>query len=139
MSKILYHCPLCANPLQVTEVSCPSCKTLIRGVFENTCPFCQLSDEHRRFLEVFLQCRGVLQEVGKALGISYPTVRARLDALLETLGYTSPPPPPEAPRLEPSEPLAILQDLEQGRITVAEALRLLRGEKSNNPPSGKTQ
>lgn len=129
MSKILYHCPICTSPLQVTEVSCPSCKTLIRGVFENTCPFCHLSEEHRYFLEVFLRCRGVLQEVGKALGISYPTVRARLDALLEALGYTTPPTPPETSPLEPSERLAILRALEQGRITVGEALHRLRGEK----------
>ena len=42
-----------------------------------------------RFLELFLRCRGNLRDVERTLGLSYPTVRARLDALLASLGYTA--------------------------------------------------
>ena len=63
----------------------------MRGHFE-LAPYRNLDAEQIRFLETFLRCRGVIRDVEAALGISYPTVRARLDALLNALGFADGPP-----------------------------------------------
>ena len=86
----LTSCPNCERPLQVTEMSCPACDLRLRGHFERAgCKFCELDEEQRRLLDVFLSCRGVIREMEKALGVSYPTVRGRVDALMAALGYAT--------------------------------------------------
>ena len=47
--------------------------------------FALLPKEHLDFLRLFVKTRGNLKEVERILGVSYPTVRARLDALLKAL------------------------------------------------------
>ena len=49
--------------------------------------FALLPKEHLDFLRLFVKTRGNLKEVERILGVSYPTVLARLDALLKALGY----------------------------------------------------
>ncbi len=80
-------CPLCSGPLEVTEASCLDCGVQMRGHFE-LAPYRNLNAEQLRFLETFLRCRGVIRDVEAALGISYPTVRGRLDALLNALDFS---------------------------------------------------
>ena len=80
-------CPLCSGSLEVTEASCLDCGIQIRGHFE-LAPYRNLDPEQLRFLETFLRCRGIIRDVEAALGISYPTVRGRLDALLNALGFS---------------------------------------------------
>lgn len=117
------RCPVCQAELEVKRLECPSCGTGIDGTF-GLCKFCRLSLEQREFLEVFLVSRGNIREVERVLGISYPTVRGRLNALLEALGY-----PAEAGEGgEVRTKRDILQSLNQGEIDVDEALRLLRKE-----------
>ena len=92
-------CPLCSGTLEVTEASCLDCQVQIRGHF-SLAPYRNLDAEQIKFLETFLRCRGVIRDMEAALGISYPTVRARLDALLSALGFADGPyaePPPPAP------------------------------------------
>ena len=117
MARVLSKCPVCQGELTVTELACQSCGTRIQGSF-STCRFCRLDAEQVMFLEVFLRCRGVIRDVERLLGISYPTVRAKLDSLLEALGLV-PQPESRASRME------ILGDLEAGRITVDEAVKRL--------------
>jgi hypothetical protein len=69
---------------------------------------------------VFLQSRGNLREVERHLGVSYPTARARFDALLQRLGIQ----PVAEPRPNPS--LAVLDRLARGEIDVEAAMRELR-------------
>ncbi len=92
-------CPLCSHPTEVTEVSCESCGVQIRGKFTPG-RFDRLDVEQVRLLETFLRCRGVIRDMEAALGVSYPTVRGRLDALLSVLdladGPKAPAPPPPA-------------------------------------------
>jgi len=82
---VISQCPLCGERALVTEVSCPACDIHIRGQFTLS-RYDSLTVEQGQFLETFLRCRGVIRDVEAALGISYPTVRARLDGLLGTLG-----------------------------------------------------
>ena len=53
--------------------------------------FDYLSDEELYFTETFIRCRGNIKEVEKELGISYPTVRSKLDAVIKKLGYETEP------------------------------------------------
>ena len=79
-------CPLCSGALEVTAIHCLECGVEMRGQFA-LAPYRNLDAEQIRFLETFLRCRGVIRDMEAALGISYPTVRARLDALLSALGF----------------------------------------------------
>ncbi|RYG23050.1 DUF2089 domain-containing protein [bacterium] len=76
--------PVSGGPLVITELQSPDTGTTIRGRFEMP-RFAQLSPDQARYLETFLRCRGMLNSVERELGISYPTARARLDAVLKAL------------------------------------------------------
>ncbi len=107
----------------MTQLTCTECGTSLQGRFIN-CKFCTLEPEHLQFLEVFLRNRGMLAGVERELGISYPTARNKLDALLLALGI-APLPQAENGELE-AQRKQILDMLEQGEITAEEAARKLR-------------
>jgi hypothetical protein len=123
MRRTVSQCPVCDSPLAITELRCRGCGTALRGDFPLTrCDFCALPPEQLKFLELFLRCRGNLRDVERTLGLSYPTVRARLDALLAGLGYTAAETPPsEDQRRE------IVDALNAGRLSTAEAIAMLEG------------
>jgi hypothetical protein len=121
MRRTVSECPVCDSPLAITELRCRSCGTALRGEFPLTrCVFCTLSPEQLQFLELFLRCRGNLRDVERSLGLSYPTVRARLDVLLATLGYTT-----AEEVTSPDQGREVLEALEAGRMTAEEAIALL--------------
>lgn len=78
-------CPICSGELAVTRLHCRSCGTTLEGDF-NVGRFARLSRDQFALLESFLRSKGNLKEMERELGISYPTVRARVDALLRALG-----------------------------------------------------
>jgi hypothetical protein len=78
-------CPICGGELAVTRLHCRSCATTLEGDF-NVGRFARLSREQFALLESFLRSKGNLKEMERELGISYPTVRARVEALLRALG-----------------------------------------------------
>ena len=128
MRKILEACPSCGENLEVTELTCPSCGTIIRSRYA-PCPFCRLAPESLRFLETFVQCRGNIKEMERALGISYPTVRGRLDAVIRELGYEVEAEPEISEKELSSRRKEILDQLDQGEITASEATKRLAGLK----------
>ena len=127
-------CPLCSGALEVTETSCLDCQVQMRGHFALT-PYRNLDAEQIRFLETFLRCRGVIRDMEAALGLSYPTVRARLDALLSALGFDSGPyaetPPAPTPAPMTAASLAarrkeILNAIENGTMDADAGLNALQ-------------
>ncbi len=118
MHEVGFRCPACAATLEVERLSCPTCHTAVEGRF-CLCPLCRAGGEERDFALTFLRCRGSIKEVERALGISYPTVRARLEELLARLEA------PPAPDDGMVRRVAILEDLRDGRIAQDEALRRL--------------
>jgi hypothetical protein len=80
------QCPICHNEFTVSSLTCSHCNSRLEGKFA-TCKFCQLPQEQLEFLEAFVKCRGNIKDIEVALRISYPTVRNRLDNLIEALGY----------------------------------------------------
>jgi hypothetical protein len=91
----------------------------VRGEFDLS-ELSTLPVEEENFLRVFLAARGSVKEVGAQLGISYPTVKARLESLLNSLGLGSMRAAARERRLE------VLQRLERGEIKAGEAVAQLR-------------
>lgn len=89
---------------------------MVDGEFE-PCAVCRLDHELRTLFEQFLDARGNLKDVQRTLGVSYPTVRQRIDVMFRELGR------PSATEIVPKE---VLRRLREGQITVEEAERLLR-------------
>ena len=116
------HCPVTGGPLEVTRLECAESGVRIEGRFQPN-EFALLPAEQLEYLRLFVRVRGNLKEVERILGLSYPTVRARFETLLRTLGYEAHESLPDA-RLERAE---ILSRLEKGEIGAEEATRLLQG------------
>ncbi len=83
---VISTCPVCAHELAVTRLHCQSCGTTLEGDF-SVGRFGRLNREQLTLLESFLRSRGNLREMERELGISYPTVRARVEALVRALGF----------------------------------------------------
>jgi hypothetical protein len=134
---VIATCPVCAGELAISRLHCRTCGTTLEGEF-GVGRFGKLSREQLALLESFLRSRGNLKEMERALGISYPTVRARVESLVQALGLSD---GEAAPGLDHSEgdsaaegtPRAvgrrsILERLAKKEIdaaTAAEALRAL--------------
>ncbi|WP_427340684.1 DUF2089 domain-containing protein [Caloranaerobacter sp. DY30410] len=116
--EVIGRCPVCSNELDVTKLHCDYCNTTIEGKF-SLCKFCKLNDEQKYFVEVFIKNRGNIKEIEKELGISYPTVRNKLENVIEALGYS----PKYTPKIDRKE---ILAKLSTGEITAEEAVKLLK-------------
>jgi len=111
------NCPVCSEKLALTRLACPACSTELSGAFA-TCEFCALSDDDREVLRVFLASRGNMKELERHLGVSYPTARARFDALLAKIGIERPA-QPAASRIE------LMDQVARGEIDIDTALARL--------------
>ncbi len=118
------QCPVCSQELHVTRLQCRNCGTGIDGRFRLD-RFARLSGDQLGFLEVFIKNRGIIKDVEAELGISYPTVRARLDEVIRALGF----PAANEDGLRPSqareERRQILEALRGKEISADEAARRL--------------
>ena len=83
---VISTCPVCSGELGVTRLRCRSCGTTLEGDF-SVGRFARLDRDQLALLESFLRARGNLREMERELGISYPTVRSRVEALVRSLGF----------------------------------------------------
>ena len=133
MSRQVTQCPVCDAPLRITELSCSHCTTKLHGDFPPA-PLARLSGEHQRFIETFVRSRGIIRDVERALGISYPTVRARLDAAVAALeaataedrADTALAVATEAREDRESRRRSLLRQVEAGTLTAGDAADALR-------------
>lgn len=116
--KILSKCPVCSSRLKVTRLKCDRCSTVVENQFELS-KFDYLNSEQLSFIEVFLKSRGNIKDVEKELGVSYPTVRAKLDEVIMALGYSVVKQKPSTDKKD------VIDLLEKGEITADEALKML--------------
>mgnify|MGYP001104981319 FL=1 len=123
MNTLPTRCPLCGGEVTVTRIYCRDCDTTIEGRFSGG-PFSQLTPEQLGFIETFVRCEGKITRMEIELGLSYPTIRNRLLEVIRALGYE--PGGEETARLSEAERQRILEDLDQGRISAEEAMRLLQ-------------
>ncbi|MFI5272313.1 MAG: DUF2089 domain-containing protein [Ktedonobacterales bacterium] len=141
------RCPVCSATMTVTRLSCAQCGSSLEGTFRLTGgapegasgksgPLAARGEAEARFgrlarldrtqiefVETFLRCRGVIKNVEDMLGISYPTVKARLATVLDALGFAPDDEPQPAGRRRARR--EILADLAAGRISTEDAHRLL--------------
>jgi hypothetical protein len=111
-------CPVCNHRLATTRLTCPECSTELSGAF-TSCEFCVLTDDDRDLLRVFLASRGNMKELERHLAVSYPTARARFDALLAKIGIDRAPSAPSPTRVE------LMEQVARGEINIDEALTRL--------------
>lgn len=116
--KVLSKCPVCSGKLKVVKLKCDKCSTIIENNFKLS-KFEYLDLEQLNFVETFLKCRGNIKDVEKELGISYPTVRAKLDDVITALGYS-------AVKKQAVNSKEIIDMLEKGEITPDQAVNMLK-------------
>lgn|SRR5690606_31009182 len=115
------QCPTCGSALQIQELACPTCSTIVRGRWAAN-PFSRLTDDQQTFLLLFVRSRGNLSDVERTLGVSYPTVRGKLEDIIAALEEPEPAPAP-APSTEREK---ILERIARGELTVDEGMAQLR-------------
>jgi hypothetical protein len=124
-------CPVCGDTMHIARLECDNCGTAMEGHFLLSA-LSRLSADHLEFLESFIRNRGVIKDVEVDLGISYPTVKSRLEDVIKSLGYSS-----AEDRLRPSqvreERRTILEQLRTKKISSEEAARklMILGERSS--------
>ena len=128
---VISTCPVCASELAVTRLHCRSCGTSLEGDF-SVGRFGRLNRDQLALLESFLRSRGNLREMERELGISYPTVRSRVEALVRALGFGSradaedveePAPDPSTP---PQTRAGILEALSRHELSAEDAATAIR-------------
>jgi len=131
MHEISGVCPVCGDRMVVTRLQCSNCHSALEGTFTmggatsvERSRFDRLTRDQLEFVEAFVRCRGIIKNVEDMLGISYPTVKARLNAVIEAMGFN---PDEEQPRAEARRSRReVLADLAQGKISTDEAQELLK-------------
>jgi hypothetical protein len=98
---VISTCPVCEGELAITRLHCRTCGTALEGEF-GVGRFGRLSREQLALLESFLRSRGNLKDLERELGISYPTVRGRVESLLRALGLADDEETPQAHAPEPT-------------------------------------
>ncbi|MFO8008783.1 MAG: DUF2089 domain-containing protein [Candidatus Brocadiia bacterium] len=111
-------CPICGQPMETVRYRCRDCDTTLEGEFRLP-PLARLSLEEQAFVTAFVRVHGNIKRMEELFGISYPTVKNRLNALSEKL---------DAAFQAPEQPGAVLARLDAGEITVEQALNLLGGQ-----------
>jgi hypothetical protein len=128
---VISTCPVCSSELSITRLQCRGCGTAIEGDF-NVGRFGRLSREQLSLLESFLRARGNGKELERELKVSYPTVRARIEALVRALGLSDGDEGEDGlGRSGESTEMRrdVLERLARHEITADEAAVLLRGRK----------
>src|SRR5215471_14597986 len=142
------NCPVCGNGMVISRLSCRNCGSALEGSFslreqssgsdphlwqigapDDEARFgrlARLDGPQLEFIEIFLHCRGIIKNVEDMLGISYPTVKARLANVLATMGFGPEEDLPVADRRRMRR--EILAELAAGRMSTDEALQILAHE-----------
>ena len=115
ISKV--HCPDCDKAMTLTAATCTGCGLKLEGDFEVSA-LGHLTEEEQVFVVAFLRHHGSIRQMERILGISYPTVKNRLRAIVGRLDETFTAPSPNS---------VVLEQLSRGKITVDEALERLEG------------
>ncbi len=113
LTKLTGGAPLTVERVKVKDIA-------IEGSFDLP-PLAQLTMEDQTFITAFVRSHGSIKEMEQQFGISYPTVKNRLNAISRLLEFVEINPP--ASRNE------VLEELDRGRITVDEAVQKMRGSR----------
>ena len=115
-------CPGCAGGLGITAVACAVCQLEIKGSVRSHW-LIGLDSDQLDFLLTFVRCRGVIRDIEALLGVSYPTVRSRIDQLVNAVEQGLEESQSSATPLDSR--IAILNRLASGEISPERAMALL--------------
>lgn len=88
-TKLPVRCPSCESQLNVTELGCIECQTKVSGIY--VLPLLlQIPEEEQQFILDFFLSSGSLKEMANQMGKSYPTVRNKLDDIIEKIKNLEP-------------------------------------------------
>jgi hypothetical protein len=104
--------------LVVERVRIAGTNTAIEGAFELP-QLARLEAEDQVFVAAFVRSHGSIKEMEQIFGVSYPTIKSRLNRISQSLEFVDTNPAP--PRSE------VLERLARGEITAADAIRELEG------------
>jgi hypothetical protein len=108
-------CPGCKRPMTISKVKCSDCNVVLDGEFEVS-PLARLSLEDQLMVTAFVRHHGSIKKMERLFGISYPTVKNRLNAISKQLDHNF---------QAPSTNLGVLDKLSRGEISVTQALEEL--------------
>ena len=117
MEKLTSKCPCCSSSMEIERLRCTSCDVAVEGRIPIP-RLARLPAEDREFVELFVRSSGSLKAVAEKMGISYPTIRSRLNRIIQALEQEE--------DNERTIRHQILDEVEQGVIDVDEAVRRLR-------------
>lgn len=121
-------CPVSGGEMIITRLYCPDSGITIEGRFSFGGGLGSLSLEQLAFVETFVRCEGKINRVQKELGISYPTVRSRLEEVILAMGYELDEGEEEDDDGDAEARTAVLDALSRGEITSEEAIKRLQGD-----------
>jgi len=108
------------GPLVVERVRMPEKQITVEGTF--TLPeLARLSLEDQVFVTAFLRSHGSIKEMEQVFGVSYPTIKARLNRIAGQLEFVDTNPSPSRDE--------VLERLNRGEISADEAIRALEALK----------
>jgi hypothetical protein len=84
MSNLPIQCPACKEQLKVKRLICQNCQTQVEGLYELPL-LMRLDSDQQAFLTDFVKCSGSLKDMASLMKLSYPTVRNRLDEIIEKI------------------------------------------------------
>lgn len=79
--KLPIICPSCESALNVSQMKCTHCETEVNGNY-NLPLYLKLSREEQDFILQFFLSSGSIKEMSKKAGLSYPTMRNKMDDLI---------------------------------------------------------
>ena len=113
----MIDCPVCKNELTLSRMKCGGCGVVLEGSFSLP-RLARLSGEHRKLAEDMILCGGNLKDLAVACGVSYPTLRKKVDELISALGRLK--------SLDEERVSAILAEIENGQLAAEEGVRKIR-------------
>ena len=110
-------------PFEIERVRLSADDLAIEGRFDVP-PLAQLPADDQIFVAAFVRCHGSIKQMEKFFGVSYPTIKNRLNRIGSRLPFAEIEPAQPSP--ETSE---LLGRLERGEISVSDVLARLKGDK----------
>lgn len=116
-SWVMIKCPACKSIVKPSRLNCSGCGLVIEGDFFLP-RLARLSQEHQVLVEAFICSGGNLKDLSSEMGVSYPTMRKKVDALVAALQELK----------EKDQQLIdeILSDIETGKINAVTGLRAIQ-------------
>ena len=110
-------CPTCHTTMSISHLHCEQCSLNLQGHFMLP-RLSRLSKSHQKLAESFLMAGGNFKLLAQRMDLSYPTLRRRVDEMIEALDALY--------KQDRQQADAILARIEKGEMTPQEGLRLIR-------------